>query len=82
MTPLTRGATRFEYSLRATSICRGSEHEGAQHPVFEGETRACFAAIHHQILCDDMQAWLGSAIRAFLDAYVRDEAVAAAYLGT
>ena len=57
-------------------------HEGAQHPVFEGETRACFAAIHHQILCDDMQAWLGSAIRAFLDAYVRDEAVAAAYLGT
>jgi hypothetical protein len=58
------------------------EHEGAQHTVFGGETRACFAAIHHQILCDDMQASLGSAIRAFLDAYVPDGAVAAAYLGT
>ena len=29
-----------------------------------------------------MQAWLGSGIRAFLDAYVRDDAAAMDYLAT
>lgn len=49
----------------------------AQHTVFAGDTRACVAAVHDQITCNDMQAWLGSATRAIMDAHVRDDSVAA-----
>ena len=72
----------FEYMPEGDKYLLWIEHEGAQHTVFEGDTRACLAAVHDQIICDDMQAWLGSAIRAFLDAHVRDDAVAAAYLAS
>lgn len=58
------------------------EHDGAQHTVFEGDTRACLAATHDQSICNDMQDWLGSGIRAFLDAYLRDDPTAIAYLAS
>ena len=77
VTPLTRGATRSSTCPRATSICRGSGMR-VPTPRVRRADQGLFAAIHDRILCDDMQAWLGSAIRAFLDADVRDKAVAAA----
>ena len=58
------------------------EHDGAQHTVFEGDTRACMAATHEQSICNDMQDWLGSGIRAFLDAYLRDDPTGIAYLAS
>ena len=72
----------YEYMQPGDKYLLWIEHEGAQHTVFEGDTRACLAATHDQSICDDMQAWLGSGIRAFLDAYVRDDAAAMDYLAT
>ena len=70
----------FEYMPGGDKYLFWIEHAGAQHTVFEGDTRACFAAVHDQTVCDDMQAWLGSVIRAFLDAYLREDPAAVAYL--
>jgi len=68
----------FEYMPGGDKYLFWIEHEGAQHTVFEGDTRACFAAVHDQTVCDEMQAWLGSVMRAFLDAYVREDPTAVA----
>ena len=48
--------------------------------VGSAPTAGSFAAVHDQTVCDDMQAWLGSVMRAFLDAYVREDPTAVAYL--
>jgi predicted dienelactone hydrolase len=72
----------YEYMQPGDKYLLWIEHEGAKHTVFEGDTRACLAVTGEQSICDDMQAWLGSGIRAFLDAYVRDDPAAIAYLAT
>lgn len=72
----------YEYMPDGDKYLLWIEHDGAKHTVFEGDTRACLALTHDQTICDDMQAWLGSAIRAFLDAYVRDDPAALGYLAS
>jgi predicted dienelactone hydrolase len=71
----------YEYMQPGDKYLLWIEHEGAQHTVFEGDTRAC-AEVTDQSTCDDMQAWLGSGIRAFLDAYVLNDGDAIDYLAT
>ena len=58
------------------------EHDGAKHTVFEGDTRACLATTNNQSICDDMQDWLESGMRAFLDAHLRHDPNAIAYLAS
>ncbi len=72
----------YEYMQPSDKYLLWIEHEGAKHTVFEGDTSACLAVTGDQSICDDMQAWLGSGIRAFLDAYVREDPVAIDYLTT
>ncbi len=72
----------YEYMNGGDKYLLWIEHEGAKHTVFEGDTRACVDVTGDQSICDDMQTWLGSGIRAFLDAYVRDDPAALDYLGT
>ncbi len=72
----------YEYMPRGDKYLLWIEHVGAKHTVFEGDTSACLSVTGDQSICDDMQAWLGSGIRAFLDAYVREDPTAIDYLTT
>lgn len=56
------------------------EDPGATHTLFEGEVDACARATRDVAHCEEMLGWLGSALRAFLDATVRQDAVAQTYL--
>ena len=72
----------FEYMGPGDKYLLWIEHQGAKHTVFEGDTRACLEATGDQSICDDMQAWLGAGIRAFLDAHVREDPAAIDYLAS
>lgn len=66
----------------------GDKHElfvhdpGATHTLFEGEVDACARITGDVTRCEEMREWLASAVRAFLDAYLRADAAAADYLAS
>jgi hypothetical protein len=57
------------------------EHPGAQHTLFEGETDACVKVVP-AARCTEMRSWLFSTGLAFLDAALRRDARARAWLGS
>lgn len=58
------------------------EHPAAKHGLFGGNAEACVG--QHATLeeCEEMASWIQSVVYAFLDAYLRDDADAAAWLAT
>lgn len=72
----------FEYMPPGDKYLLWIEHPGATHTLFEGDTDSCERATGDPALCAAMHEQLASAIRAFLDAYLRDDPAAHDYLGT
>lgn len=66
----------------------GDKHElfindpGAAHTLFEGEVDACARTTGDLTRCEEMREWLASAVRAFLDAHLREDATAEDYLAS
>lgn len=54
--------------------------ESARHTLYNAETQACEDFGETAARCEEMIGWLASVAVAFLDAYVRDDPAAAAYL--
>jgi predicted dienelactone hydrolase len=72
----------YEYMPAGDKYLLWVEHPGAEHMVFAGETDACVETTGDQAFCDEMQKWLRSAVRAFLDAHLRQDQAAADYLAS
>lgn len=72
----------FEYMDGPDKYQLWIEDPGATHTLFEGTTDSCVRATGDAARCDEMHEWLASAIRAFVDAYVRLDPAAVAYLAT
>ena len=70
----------YEYMPAGDKYLLWIEDQGAKHMVFAGETDACVEVTGDPAHCDEMQEWLRSAVRAFLDAHLRNEQAAIDYL--
>ena len=70
----------YEYMPAGDKYLLWVEDQGAKHMVFAGETDACVDVAGDPAHCDEMQEWLRSAVRAFLDAHLRQDQAAIDYL--
>lgn len=72
----------YEYMPAGDKYLLWIEDRGAKHMLFAGQTDECVEAIGEQARCDEMLEWLRSAVRAFLDAHLRQDQAAIDFLAS
>lgn len=70
----------FEYMPAGDKHQLFIDDPAAKHTLFEGEVDACARVTRDVARCEEMRGWLASAVRAFLDAYLRNDTTAVDYL--
>jgi len=72
----------YEYMSAGDKYLLWIEDPGAEHMLFAGETDPCIRTIRNRSRCEEMREWLRSAVRAFLDAHLRQDQTAIDYLAS
>jgi hypothetical protein len=72
----------FEYMPAGDKYQLWIEDQAAKHTLFEGELDACEQVTGNLARCEEIRGWLAAAVRAFLDAYLRGDPAAIAYLAS